>query len=420
MKAPKSLKITGLTLQANGTGSLNGIDYEVPFTLPEEIAEIQVISQKDNKALALPGRVIKPSPFRIKPDCKHFGTCGACHYRHVRYNKSIQIKEALFYTALQKIQAGIRKREAAELDLVMASISMEPAPDPKKYRNNVRFYTHEKKLMQHTMLTHENFEVRECFVVSDKTWESATTWKWKLPSSISEIEIRENEKGEQMCIVSGTNRDQVPLLPAESLYFYDTAKKTYTHVAGSKTLTHHLEISGRHFDFDIGPDSFFQVHTAMAEILYRHISKVVPQTGTLHDLFAGTGTIGIVLAKLYPKLKVTSVEINAEMVEMAKANAIKNEVKNITCKQDDVRTLKLKKAPDCILVDPPRNGLQADSLEHLLSLGSPSIVYVSCSPTTFLRDMQLMLTHYTLKHVKLFDMTPYTSHMELVGVFEKR
>lgn len=399
---PNALTITGMNLRGNGLAP----GYEIPFSLTGEKVLPQHKKRKGSVTYALP-KVLERSPLRKRPDCKHFGTCGACHFRHVSYEDSVRLKEQLFGEALAAVP-GLEQH---------APVRMVAAPDPLYYRNNIRFYIEKGTLRQHTMLHHKPFSVEECFVVSPASWQLATRLAPKLPESVTQVEIRENRRGEHMVILTGATND-VPRFPAHSVYLQHG--DTLHLVRGEPYLTQYLTVQQQEFAFLTGPESFFQVHEAMAQLLFEHITLAAPQSGSLLDLYAGAGTIGIILAKLFPKLQVTSVEMGEEMSQLARGNAALNDVQNITFMQQDVRTMHFDTSPNCIVIDPPRNGLEEHSLKHLLSLGAQKIIYVSCNPATFLRDLALMLPAYALKDVTLFDMTPFTSHMEVLGVLEKR
>lgn len=388
-----------------------GLTFETPFVLEGETYQPRIVAHKGTHVLCLPEKVLDPSPSRKKPDCVHFGTCGACHLRHLDYAESVALKRRLLQEALMEVAGA---EDAA------AHITAVAAPHPLHYRNNARFYLHEGRLTQHRMLTHDPFTLQECHVVSPRTWKTAVSLLPKLPSTVTELEIHENRAGEQMVIVSGTPGKPLPIIEATSRYWYDTRARQLQHIGGAEGLIHRLEVGGHGLDFLMGPQSFFQVHTAMAELLYGVVAREVPEEGLVYDLYAGTGTMGIILAKLSPRRRVICVERSGEMVAMAQRNAGRNSVANVTCMQHDVRTLTIAEQPECLLVDPPRNGLAAPSLAHLLSLKAPKILYVSCNPETFVRDTRQMLGEYALTSVTLFDMTPFTSHMEVLGVFERR
>lgn len=403
------LQVTSVNLRGNGLSEAEGVIFETPFVLQDEVYVPVIKSGKAGRAYCLPQSILQAAPERIVPDCKHFGTCGACHFRHLSYADTLALKKRLFHAELAKM-SGVEE--------ALKGLDIVAAPDPLYYRNVARFYVEKGTLTQNTMLTHEKFALKECFVVTKKTWDTAFALLPQLPESITEIEIRENEQGEQLIILSGTQEPEINFT-SHSAYFFHTEEKTFTHLYGAPTLTHYLHIEELDFAFSMGPNSFFQVHTAMAELLYSAVAREVPEEGLLYDLYAGTGTMGIIMAKLFPKLRVMSMEKNAEMVEVARLNAKQNAVESITFMQGDVQTMQLRDRPDCIIVDPPRNGLEKQSLEHLLSLGASRIIYVSCNPETFLRDAEILQEAFALTKTTIFDMTPYTSHMEVLGVFEK-
>ncbi|MFN7160295.1 MAG: class I SAM-dependent RNA methyltransferase [Candidatus Gracilibacteria bacterium] len=414
MGSQPPLKIRHLNLQTNGVAQNGGDHFEVPFTLQGEVCIPKIVEKKGKTIFALPESITKRSLQRIPPDCMHFTRCGGCHLRHVEYEDSVRIKESVFKKALEKYNSEKKVQEA------IFSLNIVAALNPFHYRNTARFYIEDGVLKQHEMLTHENFHMKECYTVSQKTFRKAKEILSLLPETIVELELKENSRGEHMCIISGTLLKELPKIPAESVYLYDREKKAFDHLQGVKTIMHSLHIKENTFQFEIGPDSFFQVNTKMAEELYTHISKYVYGRGVLYDLFAGTGTIGIIMAKIFPKLAVKSVEKNREMVEISQRNAVRNQVKNIEFHQNDVFKMQINEKSDSIIIDPPRKGMDKNALENLMSLQSSQIIYVSCSPATFLRDMEQMLPQYELKNVTLFDMIPYTSHIEVVGIFEKR
>ncbi len=76
--------------------------------------------------------------------------------------------------------------------------------------------------------------------------------------------------------------------------------------------------------------------------------------------------------------------------------------------------------PDAVIIDPPRNGLSVEAQKVVTELSAPTLLYLSCSPRTFLRDAEFLSSQYTLEHVELFDMMPYTAHMEVLGVFRSK
>lgn len=187
-------------------------------------------------------------------------------------------------------------------------------------------------------------------------------------------------------------------------------------------------ISERLFDltFDIQPKSFFQVNTLTAEKLYGvAIDYIAHKNGILLDLYAGTGTIGMLLSKYFQK--VYSVELVASASEDGRKNAEKNGVKNmefINAKVEDFAKnfAENGQKADTIVVDPPRDGLHSSATENILNFGAKEIIYVSCNPATLVRDLELILQSekYQLTDVCAVDMFPHTHHIETVARLEKK
>ncbi len=80
-------------------------------------------------------------------------------------------------------------------------------------------------------------------------------------------------------------------------------------------------------------------------------------------------------------------------------------------------TLDLK--PDLILVDPPRSGLETQTLDGLLALQPSQLVYISCDPATLGRDARrLVAGGYRLRQITPFDLFPQTYHIESISFWE--
>lgn len=176
----------------------------------------------------------------------------------------------------------------------------------------------------------------------------------------------------------------------------------------------------------ISAEAFFQTNTEMAEQLYRVAIDYAELTGyeQLHDLYCGIGTIGLLAA---PRAaKVWGVEIIADAITDAAANARANQIDNATFFAADVR-LALRELvarsgrPDVLIVDPPRAGLSQKVVRRVIEAAPRRIVYVSCNPTTLAPNAaQLVEAGYVLRKVRPVDMFPQTPHIECVAQLERR
>jgi 23S rRNA (uracil1939-C5)-methyltransferase len=174
--------------------------------------------------------------------------------------------------------------------------------------------------------------------------------------------------------------------------------------------------------FRLSPGAFFQTSTKQAEILYREVLRAgqFAPTQRVLDLYSGTGTIGMLIA---PHVReVVGIEEHPGAIQDAQANAAANGISNISFVEGRVRNV-LKFNPleaDTIVVDPPRSGLEPKVIQRISERAPKRIVYVSCQPSTWKRDVaDFAKLGYTVTEIQAVDMFPHTPHLEMVSVLEK-
>ena len=178
--------------------------------------------------------------------------------------------------------------------------------------------------------------------------------------------------------------------------------------------------------FNISPNSFYQVNKLQAEKLYILARRYadLKSDEILLDLYCGTGTIGLTMARDCKKL--IGVEIVEQAIENAKENAKVNHIENseFIC-ADALKSvevlLKKSELPDVVIIDPPRKGCSED-LIHIITekLLPKRVVYVSCDPATLARDLKIFKAKgYELRVLTPVDMFPRTSHVECVVLLLK-
>lgn len=184
--------------------------------------------------------------------------------------------------------------------------------------------------------------------------------------------------------------------------------------------------------FEISMESFFQTNPASAERLYDKALDYVFEgerdlsDKTIMDLFCGTGTIGQLLSQRTENASIVGVDIVEEAIEDAKRNALRNGIENISFFAADVGKF-LREYPeyigkiDTIVLDPPRAGIAPKTLKKVIALDAERIVYISCNPSTQARDINTLEENgYETKKITLVDQFPHTSHIEAIGLFEKK
>lgn len=176
------------------------------------------------------------------------------------------------------------------------------------------------------------------------------------------------------------------------------------------------ELSG--LRFKISAFSFFQTNSYSAEVLYRTAGEYIGAIGenmTVFDLYSGTGTIAQLMAK--KAKKVVGVEIVEEAVEAARENAALNGLSNCFFLAGDVLKVldQIPEKPDMIVLDPPRDGIHPKALPKIIAYGVERILYISCKPTSLVRDLEVFLkSGYRVVKACAVDQFPWTTHVETV------
>ena len=142
---------------------------------------------------------------------------------------------------------------------------------------------------------------------------------------------------------------------------------------------------------------------------------------TVFDLYSGTGTIAQILASVAKE--VIGVEIVEEAVEAAKENAALNSLTNCDFIAGDVLKVldELSEKPDFIVLDPPRDGIHPKALPKIIEYGVEKLVYISCKPTSLVRDLQVFLEKgYRVEKACCVDMFPQSVHVETVVLLSQQ
>lgn len=448
---------------------------EVRKAVPGDRLRIEV---ETNRRSVIAGRIVEvlsPSPHRgPAPRCPHFGLreengkgCGGCTLQHVAYPQQLVMKSAI----LQELLASQG----------LASLAIRPPlghDAPWYYRNKMEFSFTQSTTqpvnlgLYRTGWRREVLALGTCFLQSKESadlvaavgeWAAAEALVAYHPPSnggfLRTLTIREGRRTGQRLIELTTSGDATTFrrgqeAPAEvvvaamageilriarqagtvvsSLYWTQ-----HIAVAGTRTrLEHHL-LSGRpdleealhlpgghRLRFSIHPRAFFQTNTEQTEVLYAEVLAAAGlldgrQVGHALDLYCGTGTIGLCLARYVDR--VTGVELQPSSAENARQNAGINGIENAEFLCGDVGAVLAETGlgrdtpVDVVVVDPPRAGLNADARALLAGLAAARLVYVSCNPESLARDLaHLVGRGWRVDSVQPVDMFPHTSHMETV------
>ena len=75
---------------------------------------------------------------------------------------------------------------------------------------------------------------------------------------------------------------------------------------------------------------------------------------------------------------------------------------------------------DAVIVDPPRKGISAEVIGHIVDSAVSKVLYISCNPATLARDVKTLFEMgYVADIAYPFDMFPRTGHVETVLLLKK-
>ena len=408
----------------------------------------KIVITKVNKSFAF-GRlleVIERSKERVEPDCATYKRCGGCSLRHIKYVETLKIKKDMVQNLVNR---GLDSK--IEVNNV---VGMEK---PYYYRNKLQYPVGLNKDGVPVMgvfanRTHEIIPVEECLIQNKEAEKLAkaifefikknnisiyneNTKKGAIRHIIVKIGIKTDEL---MCILV-TNEEHfkyeeelvksiVEKFPNVKTVIKNINNKNTNVILGEKDIVlygdgHIYDKLGKYI-FKISAKSFYQTNPIQTEKLYNKAIEYarLDKNDILCDLYCGIGTIGIFASNKVKK--VHGIEIVEEAVEAAKENAKLNNIKNIEFIAGDAneafRELIDEKniKPTAIIVDPPRRGLDEETIKKILELEIKKFVYISCNPATMVRDIKMLEEKYIVNEIQPVDMFPFTSHVECVALLE--
>ncbi len=167
---------------------------------------------------------------------------------------------------------------------------------------------------------------------------------------------------------------------------------------------------------------FSQANPATAKNLYDAVAEMAALTGahSALDLYCGAGPISLILAQ--SSRLVWGIDDSSLAIAAAKQNARRNGVGNCRffCGEVAGGIASAKNGlerVDCVVVNPPRKGIQPAALTALVQLQAPRLVYVSCEPASLARDLDHLVGQgYQVARLQSFDMFPQTEQVETAAL----
>jgi 23S rRNA (uracil1939-C5)-methyltransferase len=396
----------------------------VPFGLPGERVRVRLTEEKRNFARGEVVELLEASPVRIIPRCKHFGVCG---YQNLPYEEQLKAKTNILRDQLTRIG----KIENPPVQEMVAS------PGAWNYRNHVQFHlTNEGKLGYIRAQDPAIFAVTECHLPEGSINSFWPQLNFEPGTTIDRVSLRSGKDEDLMLVLESASPESPELVIEADISVAHVFEENAVVIAGNDHIV--LSILGR--DFRVSAASFFQVNTAMAEKMVEHLLICLPASpwrrgdislsATLLDVYCGAGLFSAFLASNCER--VIGIESSRSACDDFAFNLDEfDHVELYEGLAEEIlpalagRTLAPHASagvdnPSCVLVDPPRAGLQKRVLDGILKLNPQMIAYVSCDPSTLARDARRLIDGgYRLKEVTPFDLFPQTYHIESISLFEK-
>ena len=470
------LDITDLGSTGEGIGKIDGYTLFVKDALIGDKVRVKVIKTKKNYGYARLLEIIKPSEFRVEPECPVARQCGGCQLQHCSYEKQLSWKEEKVANCLRRI-GGVPVYTEEEYKKIVAGksdgsksventlngtpIIMEPIlrmDRPVHYRNKAQFpvgydkdgnlvagfyagRTHSIIPQTDCLIQHEcNKQIVETVLEFMKKYKVTAYDEKKNKGIVRHILTRVGKTTGEVMVCLIINAKKLPYpeefvemirncginLEIKSITVNINREKTNV-ILGEKieTLYGHSYIEDYIGDikYRISPLSFYQVNPEQTKKLYQTALEFadIKESEVVWDLYCGIGTISLFMAQT--AAKVCGVEIVPQAIEDAKQNAELNHMANteffVGAAEDVVPTQYEKSGgklrADVVTLDPPRKGCDEKLLETVVKMAPSRIVYVSCDPGTLARDVKVLVERgYEVKRVRACDMFGGSFHVETV------
>ncbi len=419
-------------MEGEGIAKIDSYTIFVIGALKGEKCKIHITKVLTTHCFAKIVEIIKSSKERIEADCNTYKRCGGCTLRHISYDETLKIKQ-------EKVQNLANKmlKSKVRVDNV---VGME---NPEHYRNKAIYpISQSKEVGIFAQRSHDIVPIKGCKIQTIQSQEIAKyivdNWDDSIYDEkigkglLRNIMIREGFKTKEvMCVIvqNGNKKYDASNLVKKypnikTVIVNVNTKNTNVVLSNENRVVYgkgYIEDILDSYTFRISPNSFYQVNPMQTEKLYNlAIEKAkLKKDDIICDLYCGIGTIGIFASK-YVK-KVYGIEIVEEAIKDAKENASINNINNTEFIVGDVEKafnnlLNKGIKPNVVFVDPPRKGLDNKTIENLCQIKPQRLIYVSCNPSTLMRDLQKLEEVYDIVSITPVDNFCYTSHIECCSV----
>jgi len=436
------LEITDLTDSGDGIGRADRLVVFVPDTVPGDRLLVRLLQVKSNYAHGIIKEILTRSPHRTRPHCIVADKCGGCQWQQIKYDYQLIAKHTQVVEALERIGGFVHPLVesvlAADSPLAYRNKSTYPLGVSANGQVQAGYYqkgSHQLINLNQCPVQDPNLNPLLAEVKLDIQQRGWTIYHEHLHQGlVRHLSLRIGRRTGEILLTLVVKDWNLPGITAQAEEWLErypglvgvslnwNSDRTNT-IFGSQTRciagVPYLVERFAGLEFQVRPDTFFQISTETAEALLQVIQTELNLQGheVIVDAYCGIGTLTLPLAKLVHQA--IGLEVQPAAIEQAISNTQYNDIKNATFQVGTVENSlpNLTITPDIVLLDPPRKGCGASVIKTLLTLRPQRIVYISCKVATLARDLKLLCDQgiYTLVKVQPADFFPQTAHVEAVA-----
>jgi 23S rRNA (uracil1939-C5)-methyltransferase len=468
MRRKKNKEFNNITIERVGSkGKSIGVADDgktiiIEGGAPGDVVSILTTKQRKSYYQGKITEFHKYSDIRTTPKCEHFGVCGGCKWQHIKYEEQLKFKQSEVENNLIRI---------GNLDLPKIT-PIKAAKNDYFYRNKMEYsfsdtrWLSVEEIESNKVIEEKNalgfhipgmwnkvVDINKCWLQEDFTNNIRNSIrdfsiKNNIPffnhstqsGELRTLMIRTTSTGEIMILIqfyidNKSNRELLlnfirEIFPDTNSLLYVINNKANDTIYDQKVECHYgnsfITEQMEGLKFKINAKSFYQTNSDQAYELYKIVREVseLSSSDIVYDLYTGTGTIALFIAK--NAKKIVGIEAVPDAIIAAKENAINNKIKNVDFFVGDMKSvfnndfIKANGNPDVIITDPPRDGMHKKVIDQIKNIAPKKIIYVSCNSATQARDLELLKDDYDVIRSQAVDMFPQTHHVENVVLLKKK
>lgn len=406
----ETLHIETLGAQGDGIAQTPSGPVYVPFALSGETVSVRLSGSRADLV-----EVQQPAAERVAPPCRHFGACGGCAVQHL---------EANAYAAWKR-EKVVRALLSRGMEVDVAPLISCPPASRRRLALTARAHGKRALLGFNAANSHRIVDMEECPVavsgivrqlddlraLAALLAATQKPFRFLVTATDTGLDIAVEAAGK----LSEKRRQQAVSFTLEKKFARLTLDGEVL-IEREKPVVRFGEVP-----VALPPGGFVQAVPAAEEAMAGLVLEHMERAKHVADLFAGSGTFALRLAR---KSRVHAVESDSAALaslEMAARQA--PGLKSVTAERRDLfhRPLTVREldAFDGLVFDPPRAGAEAQCRQIARSRVR-RVAAVSCNPGTLARDLAILIEGgYRLVRVIPIDQFLWSPHVEAVALLER-